>query len=122
MDTLRLFRNADNTVTLEESHVILREEDRGNLMYVVLEGEVEILVGGKVIETVGAGGIFGEMALIDEGPGSATARAKTTCRLAPVTSKRFMFLVEQTPFFSIHVIKLLSERMRRMSLAFAQGR
>jgi CRP-like cAMP-binding protein len=115
MDTTRLFRNADNVVTHDAGHVIFREKEPGDLMYAVLEGEVEILVGEKVIETIGVGGIFGEMALIDDGPRSATARVKTACKLVPVTPKRFMFLVEQTPFFAIHVMKLMSERMRKMN-------
>jgi CRP-like cAMP-binding protein len=61
MDTTRLFRNANNTLTLDPSHVIFREKDPGDLMYVVLEGEVEILVGERIIETIGVGGIFGEI-------------------------------------------------------------
>jgi CRP-like cAMP-binding protein len=121
MDTTRLFRNANNTLTLDPSHVIFREKDPGDLMYVVLEGEVEILVGERIIETIGVGGIFGEMALIDDGPRSATARSKTACKLVPVNAKRFMFLVEQTPFFAIHVMKLMSERMRRMNRTLVGG-
>jgi CRP/FNR family transcriptional regulator, cyclic AMP receptor protein len=121
MDTTRLFRNADNAITPETDHIIFRENDPGDLMYVVLEGEVEILVGEKSVETIGVGGIFGEMALIDDGPRSATARAKTACKLVPVTPKRFMFLVEQTPFFAIHVMKLMSERMRRMNRTLVAG-
>ena len=121
LDTTRLFRNADNAMTFEAGHVIFRETDPGDLMYAVMEGEVEIQVAGHAIETIGAGGIFGEMALIDDGPRSATAVVKSACKLAPVTPKRFMFLVEQTPYFSIHVMRLMSERMRRMNRHLAQG-
>ncbi len=115
MDTTRLFRNADNVVTYEPGHVIFKEADPGDLMYAVLEGEVDIVVGDTVVETIGVGGIFGEMALIDDGPRSASARVKSTTRVVPVTAKRFMFLVEQTPFFAIHVMKLMSDRMRKMN-------
>jgi CRP-like cAMP-binding protein len=122
MDTTRLFRNADNAITPEAGQIIFRENDPGDLMYAVLEGEVEIVVGDKVVETIGPGGIFGEMALIDDGPRSATARVKTTCKLVPVTPKRFMFLVEQTPFFAIHVMRLMSERMRKMNRTLVTSR
>ena len=54
-------------------------------MYVVRSGEVEIERDGKVVETVTAGGIFGEMALIDGAPRAATARAKTDCEVAPIS-------------------------------------
>jgi CRP-like cAMP-binding protein len=91
-------------------------------MYAVLEGEVEILVGEKLIDTVGPGGIFGEMALIDDGPRSASARAKAHCKLVPVTQQRFIFLVQQTPFFSIEVMRLMSERIRKMLSVAGQAR
>jgi CRP/FNR family cyclic AMP-dependent transcriptional regulator len=62
-------------------------------MYVVRSGNVEIERNGEVIETLSGGSIFGEMALIDGSPRSATARAKTACELAPISEKSFLFLV-----------------------------
>lgn len=48
-------------------------------MYGVVEGEVEITLRGKHLDTIEAGGIFGELALVDDSPRSATAVAKTNC-------------------------------------------
>lgn len=88
--------------------------DAGDGMYVVQEGEVEIIVNARVVETVTAGGIVGEMALIDKGPRSARVVAKTGARLVKVNPRRFEFLVQQTPFFAIEVMKLLAQRLRNM--------
>jgi CRP/FNR family cyclic AMP-dependent transcriptional regulator len=82
-------------------------------MYVVRSGNVEIERNGEVIETLSGGSIFGEMALIDGSPRSATARAKTACELAPISEKSFLFLVHETPFFAIAVMRTLAERLRR---------
>jgi CRP/FNR family cyclic AMP-dependent transcriptional regulator len=92
--------------------------DKGDAMYVVRTGEVVIERGGQVMETLGPGGIFGEMALIDGSPRSATARAKTDCVVAPINEKSFLFLVHETPFFAIAVMRTLAERLRRMNQAF----
>lgn len=66
-----------------------------------------------VVETLSAGGLFGEMALIDGSPRSATVRAKTLCELAPINEKNFLFLVHETPFFAIAVMRTLADRLRR---------
>lgn len=95
---------------------IFREGDAGEAMFAVVEGEVEIVKHGQVLETLGAGAVFGEMALIDRSPRSADARAKTDCTLAPVTQRRFMFLVQETPFFAIDIMRTLAERLRRYTL------
>jgi CRP-like cAMP-binding protein len=87
-------------------------------MYLIRTGEVVIERGGKVIETLGPGGIFGEMALIDGSPRSATARVTTDCVVAPINEKTFLFLVHETPFFAIAVMRTLAERLRRMNEAF----
>lgn len=68
---------------------------------------------GTAKSTLSSGGIFGEMALIDGSPRAATARAKTACEVAPITEKSFLFLVHETPFFAIAVMRTLAERLRR---------
>jgi CRP/FNR family transcriptional regulator, cyclic AMP receptor protein len=93
--------------------VLFKSGDAGDYMYLVRSGEIEIERDGKVIETLSAGGIFGEMALIDGSPRSATARAKTDAEVAPINEKSFLFLVHETPFFAIAVMRTLAERLRR---------
>ncbi len=114
MTTIDLFQHAQDSVIFVAGQVIFREGEPGDVMYAVLEGEVEIVVQGQVIDTTGPGGIVGEMALIDAGPRSATVRAKTVCKLVPVSQRRFTFLVQQTPFFALQVMRVMSERLRRL--------
>jgi len=100
-------------VTFEPGQVIFSEGDKGDKMYVIRSGEVEVERDGKIVETLAGGGIFGEMALIDGSPRAATARAKTACEVAPITEKTFLFLVHETPFFAIAVMRSLANRLRR---------
>jgi CRP/FNR family transcriptional regulator, cyclic AMP receptor protein len=100
-------------VSFAPGDVIFAEGDKGDKMYVVRSGEVQIELNGHVIETLPPGGIFGEMALIDGSPRAATARAKTDCELAPITEKSFLFLVHETPFFAVSVMRALADRLRR---------
>lgn len=109
-----LFRHADDATPFASGAVIFQEGDAGAEMYVILEGEVELLVHGQVVDTLKRDAIFGEMALIDSSPRSATAIAKTDCKIVKIDQKRFMFLVQQTPFFAIEVMRTLAARLRRM--------
>ncbi|MGE0679461.1 MAG: cyclic nucleotide-binding domain-containing protein [Candidatus Binatia bacterium] len=114
MSTLDLFRNARDFESYSAGHIVFHAGDPGNKMYIVKEGEVEIIINDKVIETVGPSGVVGEMALIDSRPRSATVRAKTDCQLVPIDEKRFTFLIQQTPYFSLQVMRVLVERVRKM--------
>jgi CRP/FNR family transcriptional regulator, cyclic AMP receptor protein len=77
-------------------------------------GEVELRVHDKTVEVVGVDGFFGEMALVDRAPRSATAVAKTNCVVIPISEKHFVFMVEETPFFALAVLRTLTARLRRM--------
>ena len=110
----QLLANAGfSPATFKPGEVIFAEGDKGDKMYVIRSGEIEIERDGTVVETLSLGGIFGEMALIDGSPRAATARAKTSCEVAPITEKSFLFLVHETPFFAIAVMRTLAERLRR---------
>jgi len=114
MNPLNLFRNEPATRTVVAGEAVFQEGEPADAMYVVLEGEVDVVRKGQVIETVGPGGIVGEMALIEqEAPRSATAVARSPVRLAAVSHQRFTFLVQQTPGFAIHVMRVLVDRLRR---------
>jgi CRP/FNR family transcriptional regulator, cyclic AMP receptor protein len=92
--------------------VIFRQGDPASEMYVVESGEVEIRLDGRLIDTLGSKTIFGEMALVDSAPRSATAKALTDVTLVPVSEKQFLFLVAQTPHFALNVMRVLAGRLR----------
>jgi CRP-like cAMP-binding protein len=112
MEILNLFRNSDRAVAYEAGQTIFREGERGDSMYVLLEGEVEIRVKDRVIDTTKAGGIFGEMALVDGSPRSASVVARTACKVVPVNERQFNYMVQETPFFAITVMRIMCERLR----------
>jgi len=111
---IRLFENSSDFVVFPAGYAIFHEGEPGDRMYAVLSGEVDISVRGTVIETVEAGGIFGEMALVEDRPRSATAVVKSEAKLVPVDRTRFLFMVQQTPFFSLQVLAIVSARLRRL--------
>ena len=115
MNLANLFKNTNNIVEFKEGATIFAEGTPGDFMYVVLDGEVDVWVGNKLVDIIKPGNIFGEMALIDEGERSATAVAKSDCRLAVVDQKLFLYMVQQTPFFSLEVMRVLADRLRFMN-------
>ncbi|MEM7228387.1 MAG: cyclic nucleotide-binding domain-containing protein [Planctomycetota bacterium] len=113
MSASNMFRNATDFDTFTAGQAIFAQGETGNVMYAIRDGEVEIHIGDDVLETLGPGEIFGEMALIDTHTRSAAARAKTACEIIPIDERRFTFLVQQTPMFALQVMKVLAQRIRR---------
>jgi CRP/FNR family cyclic AMP-dependent transcriptional regulator len=119
MNPAELFRQETDPLRLAAGDFLFREGDSGEKVYVLLEGEMEILLGDLVLENAGPGTLIGEMALIDDSPRTASAVAKTSCRLAEIDRRRFHFLVQQTPHFATHVMKTLADRLRHMNAVAA---
>jgi CRP/FNR family transcriptional regulator, cyclic AMP receptor protein len=96
----------------ETGDIILREGQVGVLMYVVLKGRVAISVGGQLVETVGPGGIFGEMALVDRTPRLASAIAEGKVRLLAINRTAFLGLVKHSRRFAASLLAAVSARAR----------
>jgi CRP-like cAMP-binding protein len=96
----------------KQGEIIFREGDPATELYVIKSGRVEISTGNRLLATLDDHGIFGEMALIDKTPRSATVTAATDVELVPVNEKQFLFLVSQTPFFALKVMRVLAGRLR----------
>jgi CRP-like cAMP-binding protein len=112
-----LFRQDTDTLLLAPGDFLFKEGDKRDVMYVLLEGEMEVRLGSYVVETAVPGALIGEMALIDDSPRAANAVSKTACRLAKIDKRRFHFLIQQHPHFATHVMKELADRLRNMNAA-----
>jgi len=121
MNPLNLFSRSAETDKFAAGDTIFSQGEPGEMLYVVRSGQVEIRTDDIAVDTVGEGSILGEMALIDSSARSATAVALSDCELIPVDEKRFTFLVQQTPFFAVHVMRVLADRLRKTN-ALVSGR
>lgn len=113
-----MFANAEDTRDYPAGHVFFSLGDRGDVMYVLLKGDVEISVRDRVIETVGPGGVFGEMALIDNRERSASAKALTPVKAGTIDQGQFLYFLRTHPSFSIEVMSVMAERLRLLNEAF----
>ncbi len=96
-------------------NVIMREGDGGVFMYVVLQGRITVSIKSTIVERIGAGGIVGEMALLDQSPRAATAVAETECELLAINRNDFLALVKAKPAFVVSLLRNIAERMRYMT-------
>jgi CRP-like cAMP-binding protein len=114
-DTVKIFQRQPEPKTFPAGQVIFEQGQPGDYMYGILEGEVEMQIDGKVVETIRVGDVFGEGALVHvQGTRSSTAIAKTDCKLAFLDRTRFMFAVQETPMFALEVMRSYSDRLRRL--------
>ncbi len=108
------FQTAEEYQTVTAGQVIFQEGQPGEVMYVLVAGEVYITMGGKRINHLRPGDIFGEMALIEQGPRSATATAVTDAIILPINRHQFTELLRDYPDFALWVMDYMSVRSRRM--------
>jgi CRP/FNR family transcriptional regulator, cyclic AMP receptor protein len=98
--------------------IIFHRGDAASEMFVIKSGQVRIQLGNRTLTELSADSIFGEMALIDNEPRSATAVAITDVELVPVSEQQFLFMVGQTPYFALKVMRVLAHRLRVTSKTF----
>jgi CRP/FNR family cyclic AMP-dependent transcriptional regulator len=110
--------NNIDALLFKAGSVIFREGDEARDLFVIKSGQVRIQIGNRTITELGPDSIFGEMALIDNEPRSATATAVTDVELVPVSEKQFLFLVSQTPYFALKVMRVLAKRLRATNKTF----
>jgi len=119
-----------NTGTLgrvyEDGETLVRQGEVGDVMYVIQEGEVEVVHERDGRETplavVGEGGLVGEMAIFLREPRSATVRAKGRVRALTVDKKNFLRRVNEDPSIAFRIVETLSRRVRELSAEVARLR
>lgn len=102
-------------VAFKAGDVIFDEGQLADTLYVIKSGKVEIRLANRLLDTLAERSIFGEMALIDAAPRSARAVAASDVTLIPISEKQFLFLVGQTPYFALNVMRVLARRLRAMN-------
>jgi CRP/FNR family transcriptional regulator, cyclic AMP receptor protein len=112
LSTLAKGLGEQGTVRYDRGKVIMVQGQAGAFMYVVLEGRVAITLRGTVVERVGPGGVFGEMALVDQGARTANANAEADCVLLAINRQIFLNLVKADPTFGVSLLTAIAERVR----------
>jgi CRP/FNR family transcriptional regulator, cyclic AMP receptor protein len=110
--------NGTETLSFKAGDTIFLEGDNALDLFVIKSGQVRIQIGNKTVAELAPDTIFGEMALIDDEPRSATAIAVTEVELVSVSEKQFLFLVSQTPYFALKVMRVLAQRLRNTNKTF----
>lgn len=116
--TLRIFQRQTDPKTYAAGDVIFKEGERADYTYGVLEGEVNIVVHDKVVETLQPGEVFGTGSLIEIKDRTYTAIANTDCKLVYLDRDRFLFAIQETPVFALHVMRNYSDRLLRIERNF----
>jgi CRP-like cAMP-binding protein len=98
-----------------QQSVIMREGQSGACMYVVKEGKVAIGVQNRLVALVNPGGTFGEMALVDQSPRSATAIAETECELLSIDRASLLAVVRSQPAFAFAMMRDGADRLRHLT-------
>ena len=109
------------TRAVKSGDVIFKAGEPGSEFFIIQEGTVSVRLGNRSIETLGRGEIFGEMALVDAKPRSATIVAETDCVLVPISEKQFVLMVREAPYFALSVMRVLAQRLRAANAALGGG-
>jgi CRP-like cAMP-binding protein len=102
-------------VRYEQGKMIMQEGTGGAFMYIVLDGKVKITIKGGIVARAGQGGVFGEMALVDQSVRAATATAETDCSLLAINRNTFLQLVKTSPAFGAALLTSLAKRAKDMA-------
>jgi len=98
-------------VDLPAGKVLAKEGDRGREFFALVDGEVEVEQGGRLVRRMKAGDFFGEIALVTKMPRTATVTATTDVRVLVITERDFGGLIKQTPEVARGVAEALVERL-----------
>lgn len=114
-DVIDLFFNHLKTYHVSAGDVIFKSGEKGEKMFALMKGEVELWLNDQVVETIHEHDVFGEGALVQlEHNRITTAIAKTDCQLAELNRERFLFLLQETPLFALEIVRSLSSRLRKI--------
>jgi CRP/FNR family cyclic AMP-dependent transcriptional regulator len=99
-------------IDLNEGKEMTRQGSRGREFFVLLEGEADVSKDGESINKLGAGDFFGEIALVEDTPRTATVTATSPVRALVITDRAFKRLLEEQPEIQRKVLVALAERVK----------
>lgn len=99
-------------IDLPADRVLMRQGDRGDSLFVLLEGGARVERNGQVVAERGPGEFFGEIALVVEGPRTATVTLTRPSRLLVIGHREFHSLMDQFPSIRLCVLETLARRVR----------
>jgi CRP-like cAMP-binding protein len=112
---LTLIARAAKEVSHRAGTTIAREGERGIGLFIILEGECEVTIGGKRKAKLGPGDFFGEIALLDGGPRTASVTALTPMKLIGITGWVFRGLLMEHPTIALKTLEAVAGRLRTVS-------
>lgn len=112
---LAIITRASKEVVHKEGTVIAREGERGVGLFLILEGQCSVTIGGKVKAKLGPGDFFGEVALLDGGPRTATVTALSPVKLIGITGWVFRGLLMEHPSIALKTLEAVAGRLRSVS-------
>ena len=115
IDMRQFARSAGTNILVKAGNEVFHRGDAGACMYIVQSGVIEMVIGDRVIETVGANEAIGFMSMIDTQPRSSTARVKEDSELSVIDQRNFRFMVDEVPNFAMYIMGVLARRIRGMS-------
>jgi CRP/FNR family transcriptional regulator, cyclic AMP receptor protein len=101
-------------VDVPAGKVLIRQGELGDDMMIIVSGTVEVERDGARVNRLGPGEFFGEIALIDRGPRTATVTADTPCRLLDINHRDFHALMDEFPDVAAQVLVTFAHRLRSM--------
>lgn len=115
LQTVEIFKSNGSHQDYVAGEAIFKEGETATAMYGVVSGKVNIVVGDRVVETIEEGDIFGIGALVHPDlQRSSSAVAMTDCQIVSLDREHFLFAVQETPLFSLEVMRSYSDRLRHL--------
>jgi len=104
-----------NELSFPANYTIFRQGEEGRSLYIVVSGRVKVHIGNKQLAEVEQGKYFGEMAVFDTQPRSASATTLEPCEFLELTQEQLYDAIEETPDIAVNIIRELSRLIRRLN-------
>jgi len=119
MNFASIFKTEPTRQTFTAGDVLIREGEANEMMFIILSGELEVRVAGKVVATLKEGDLFGELSMIDQEPASGDVVAVNEGEFVSLNEKRFVSVSQQNPFFMMGILRAVTAKLRAMNQCVA---